>query len=63
MNKTKRFYYANEWFLPPFRATGYWVEDSAGKNVAEAASLELAKALARLLNYSAKAQEALESLK
>jgi hypothetical protein len=63
MNKTKRFYFANEWFLPPFRVMGYWVEDATGKNVAEAASLDLAKALVQLLNYSAKAQEALKGVK
>jgi hypothetical protein len=54
MNKTKRFYFANEWFLPPFRVHGYWVEDATGKNVAEAASRELAKALADMLNKEAK---------
>jgi hypothetical protein len=63
MNKTNRFHYANEWFTTPFRAMGYWVEDAAGKNVCEAASLELAKALALTLNYNAKAQAALEGVK
>jgi hypothetical protein len=62
MNKTNRFHYANDWFLPPFRAMGYWVEDATGKNVCEAASLELAKALVVTLNTNAKAQEALRGL-
>lgn len=48
-NNTKRVYFGNTWFLPPFRTHGYWVEDATGKNVAEAASLELAKALAEML--------------
>jgi hypothetical protein len=51
---TKRYYFANEWFLPPFRVHGYWVEDATGKNVAEAASPELAKALAKMLTEAAK---------
>ena len=63
MNKTKRFYFANEWFLPPFQSRGYYVEDATGKNVAEAASLGLAKELAQLLNYTAKAHEALKGMK
>jgi hypothetical protein len=49
-NKTKRVFFGNEWFLPPFRTHGYWVEDATGKNVAEAASRELAKALKELLD-------------
>jgi hypothetical protein len=49
MNKTKRFYFGNEWFLPPFRVHGFWAEDATGKNIAEAASPALAKALAELL--------------
>ena len=51
---TKRYYFANTWFLPPFRVHGYWVEDATGKNVAEAASPELAKALAEMLTKAAK---------
>jgi hypothetical protein len=51
---TKRYYFAGTWFLPPFRASNYWVEDATGKNVAEAASLELAKALADMLTKAAK---------
>jgi hypothetical protein len=54
MNKTKRFYFGNEWFLPPFRNMGYWVEDATGKNVAEAASIILAERLAGMLNNAAK---------
>ena len=49
-NKTKRVYFGGTWFLPPFRVHGYWVEDATGKNVAEAATLELAKALKEMLN-------------
>ena len=51
---TKRYYFAGTWFLPPFRASHHWVEDATGKNVAEAASLELAKALADMLTKAAK---------
>lgn len=54
MNKTKRYYFANEWFLPPFRSSGYYVEDATGKEVAEAKTLELARALAELLNKETK---------
>lgn len=54
MNKTKRYYFANEWFMPPFRTHGYWVEDATGKNVAEASSRELAIALATMLTNLAK---------
>ena len=54
MNKTKRFYFGADWFLPPFRVTGYWVEDATGKNVAEAASPQLATALADMLTKAAK---------
>jgi hypothetical protein len=50
MQKTNRLYFGNTWFTLPFRVHGYWVEDATGKNVAEAASLELAKALADMLN-------------
>lgn len=53
MNKTKRFYFGDQWFLPPFRSRGYYVEDAAGKEVAEAKTLELAKALALMLNKMA----------
>ena len=63
MNKANRFHYANEWFTTPIRANGYWVEDATSKNICEAASQELAKALAVTLNYNAKAQKALEGLK
>jgi hypothetical protein len=49
-NTTKRLHLGNTWFTLPFRVHGYWVEDATGKNVAEAASLELAKALAKMLN-------------
>jgi len=49
-NKTPRLYLGNTWFTLPFRVHGYWVEDATGKNVAEAASLELAKALKDMLN-------------
>jgi len=48
--KPKRIYYANTWFTLPFRAHWCWVEDAKGKNVAEAASPELAKALVETLN-------------
>jgi hypothetical protein len=51
---SNRVYFGTTWFLPPFRAHGYWVEDAAGKNVAEAASLELAKALVDMLNSGLK---------
>ena len=51
---TKRYYFAGTWFLPPFRTSHHWVEDATGKNVAEAASLELAKALADMLTKAAK---------
>jgi hypothetical protein len=54
MNKTKRFYFGTEWFLPPFRVHGFWVEDATGKNVAEAASPLLAKAIADMLTNAAK---------
>ena len=54
MNKTNRIYVGDTWFLPPFRTHGYWVEDATGKSVAEAASLELAKALVIMLNAKAK---------
>jgi hypothetical protein len=37
-------------YVLPFRAHGYWVEDSRGRNVAEAVSKEVAAALAKLLN-------------
>lgn len=47
---TKRLHFGDTWFTLPFRVHGYWVEDATGKNVAEAASLELAKALADMLN-------------
>ncbi len=50
MMKTKRIYFADTWFTLPFRTHGYWVEDATGKNVAEAASRELATALAKYLN-------------
>ena len=63
MNKAKRFYYAGTWFTLPFRASGYWVEDAERKNVAEAASDELAKALAKTLNFAAEVQEAAKGLK
>jgi hypothetical protein len=53
MQKTNRLYFGNTWFTLPFRVHGYWVEDATGKNVAEAASLELAKALAAMLNGKA----------
>ena len=53
-DKTKRVFFGNEWFLPPFRTHGYWVEDATGKNVDEAASRELAKALKELLDGMAK---------
>lgn len=53
MNKTKRYYFANEWFLPPFYASHYWVVDAIGKNVAQAASMDLAKALASMLTEAA----------
>ena len=47
-------YFANTWFKPPFSVHGYWVEDATGKSVAEAASIDLAKALAELLNKTTK---------
>ena len=50
MQKTNRLHLGNTWFTLPFRVHGYWVEDATGKNVAEAASLELAIALRDLLN-------------
>ncbi len=50
---TKRAYFANTWFTLPFRANGFWVEDATGKNVAEAHSREIAKALAETLNNAA----------
>lgn len=37
-------------YILPFRASGFWVEDARGDNVAEARSVESAKALAELLN-------------
>ena len=49
-NKPKRLYYGDTWFTLPFRTHGYWVEDATGKNVAEAASRELAEALKKTLN-------------
>jgi hypothetical protein len=49
-NKTKRVYLGDTWFTLPFRVHGLWVEDATGKNVAEAYSYELAKALAKMLN-------------
>ena len=54
MNKTNRYYFGNTWFTLPFRTHGYWVEDATGKNVAEAASTELAKELAKFLTQAAK---------
>ena len=54
MQNTNRLYFGNTWFTLPFRAQAYWVEDATGKTVAEAASLELAKALADMLNGNAK---------
>lgn len=60
---TKRIYYGNSWFLPPFRTHYYWVEDAEGKSVAEAASINLAEALAETLNYVARAQAAMETVK
>jgi hypothetical protein len=50
MTKTKHIYFGNTWFLPPFRVMGYWVEDSAGKSVAQTADIQLARALADMLN-------------
>jgi len=50
MNKANRVYIGTTWFTLPFRARGYWVEDATGKNVAEAWSRELAKAIAETLN-------------
>jgi hypothetical protein len=50
MQQNKRIYFGDTWFLPPFRTHGLWVEDATGKNVAEAYSYELAKAMAELLN-------------
>ena len=50
MNKAKRIYFGTTWFTLPFRAHNYFVEDATGKPVAEAATLELAKALAEMLN-------------
>jgi hypothetical protein len=47
---TKTVFFGAKRFVLPFRAHGYWVEDARGKNVAEAASRELATALAKLLN-------------
>ena len=49
-DKPKRLYYGDTWFTLPFRVHGYWVEDATGKNVSEAASLALAKALKETLN-------------
>jgi hypothetical protein len=54
MTQTKRIYFGNTWFLPPFRVHGYWVEDASGKSVAEAADILIAKALADMLNKAAK---------
>jgi len=54
MNKANRVYFGTTWFTLPFRARGYYVEDATGKEVAEAKSLELARALAELLNKEAK---------
>ena len=48
--KPSRLYFGNTWFTMPFRVHGYWVEDATGKNVAEAASLDLAKAMKDALN-------------
>lgn len=48
--ETKKLYYGNTWYTFPFRVHGYWVEDATGKNVAEAASLELAKAIKDTMN-------------
>ena len=50
----KRFYFGNQWFLPPFSTKNYWVDDATGKSVAEAATPQLAEALARMLNNAAK---------
>ena len=50
MNKANRVYFGTTWFTLPFRVHGYWVEDATGKNVAEAATRELAKAIAETLN-------------
>ncbi len=50
MNKAKRIYFGTMWFTLPFRAHNYFVEDATGKPVAEAATLELARALAEMLN-------------
>jgi hypothetical protein len=37
-------------FLLPFRANGFWVEDSRGTNVAEARDARVARAIADILN-------------
>lgn len=47
---TKTAIFGHKTFVLPFRAYGFWVEDARGNNVAEAASRELATALAKLLN-------------
>ena len=41
------------WFLLPFKASGSWVEDARGADVAEARNAEIAKALAQMLNEQA----------
>ena len=62
MNKANRVYFGTTWFTLPFRAHGYWVEDATGKNVAEAATLELAMALAELLNASQQVAKSLAEM-
>lgn len=51
-NKTtpKSMFIGGRRYVLPFRATGYWVEDATGDNVAEARNAEVAKDLAKTLN-------------
>lgn len=60
MSSKESFWFATRKFQPPFLAEDWTVSDSRGRYIAEASSLELAKALAELLNDAAEVDAKLQ---
>jgi hypothetical protein len=44
-------------YILPFRASGFWVEDAKGLNVCSCRTMDIAKALATLLNETNRASD------
>lgn len=50
VRKSKSVKIGNQYYILPFKTSGFWVEDSKRNNVAECRSQEVAADLAKILN-------------